>query len=56
MDAGQQEKRAEVEENHPGHGHDGDGGLDDGDGGVDDGDMLRVRKDTRKQPAGGAQE
>ena len=40
MDAGEQEERAEVEENHPGRHHDGVGGDDDSDGddGVDDGD------------------
>ena len=46
MDAGQKEKCAEVEENHPGYDHDGgvddgdvDSGVDDddGNGGVDDG-------------------
>ena len=38
MDAGEQEERAEVEENHPGRHHHGEGGVDDGDGGVDDSD------------------
>ena len=66
MDAGQQEERSQVKENHPGRHYGGEGGDHDdrrsSDG--DDNDWIkrtkrikRIKSERmRKQPAGGLQE